>query len=116
MDVKRRSGSRGRRLKWITGVFLVFLSVFSILVSLAMPGVGWTISAVTLIVASLSSPLIGKQYIGAALVISMVHVFTLGPLAGFRLQPGMEMGFTAVAVVLPFLVGLSFLFAGGRCK
>lgn len=98
-----------RWLRLIASVFLIILSGLSIIISLGMPGVGWVISALVVIVASLMAPLIGISTVAIALAISLVHLVTFGPMAGFRLQPGVDTGFGLIAIVVPFLVGFIVL-------
>jgi hypothetical protein len=107
---------RKRRLTSVVGAFFIFLATFSIFLSLAMPGVGWVIAAFGMIMTGLSVPLLGKRSAGIVLVIGLVHLFTLGPMAGFRVQPGVGTGFGTIAVLVPFLVNLLAILLGMRRK
>lgn len=71
----------GRQLaRWIAGSTLVSLSICSLVLSLGAPGLGWTLSGVTLIVASICTPLIGRNWLVACLVLTLVLLLTFGPL------------------------------------
>lgn len=107
MAASKLDGSRRRKLAMLVKSFLIFLSVSSIVISLGMPGVGWVVSALTLTIASLAAALIGKRPVAIVLGISLVHLVSFGPLAGFEVQPGTGYGFAAITVVLPFLLGFS---------
>jgi hypothetical protein len=89
------------------------LSVFAFLLSLGMPGVGWALAAIVLIVTSLLTRFIGKAYIGAALSVTLIHLFTLGPLAqvlsSSRGQPLPPTGPLIIAVVLPIAIAIASL-------
>jgi hypothetical protein len=56
------------------------LSPGAIVLSLGAPGLGWALSGVTLIVASMCSPLIGRHWLVACLAFAIVHLLTFGPL------------------------------------
>jgi hypothetical protein len=53
----------------------------SILISLAMPGIGWLVAVMGLTVTALLSPFIGKTYVVISLAASVIHALTLGPLS-----------------------------------
>jgi hypothetical protein len=110
------TGSRWRKPATLAKAFLIFLSVFSIVISLGMPGVGWIVSVLTLIIASLVAALIGKRPVAVVLGISLVHLVSFGPLAGFDVQPGVGYSFAAITVVLPFLLGFSVVLRRDRSE
>ena len=115
MNATRKwGGIRAQKLAMLVKAFLILLSSLSIVISLGMPGVGWIISALTLIVASLLAALIGKRSVGVVLGISLVHLVSFGPLAGFDVQPGTGYGFVAITVVLPILLGISVVLRRDR--
>lgn len=83
-----------------------------------MPGVGWMVAVVVLIVCSAMTPWTGKRYIRGSLVVSLLHLFSFGPLplmgraASVRSWP--PSWFLACFVALPLLLAVIALFFGGR--
>jgi len=70
-----------RRLLVLSGVFCSVSSVFALLLSLPMPGVGWLLAALVLMAVSLLTPWIGRSYVTVSLIVSVFHLFTFGPLS-----------------------------------
>ena len=64
----------------VAGAALVLLSFTAIVVSLGAPGIGWTLSGATLIVASSCSPLIGRGWLVICSILTVVLMLTFGPL------------------------------------
>jgi hypothetical protein len=91
-------------------MFSILVSVFSFLLSVAMPGVGWVMAAIALIATSLLAPFIGKRYVIIALIVSSIHLFTFGPLSAWRQSSGthgsLPILFLAISVILPIATAL----------
>jgi hypothetical protein len=100
------------------GVFFLFISLISLLVSLAMPGVGWLIAASSLMAISLLTPFIGANYVIASLIVSAIHLFSLGPFSGMRTSVGLPAGMTTefviVTVVIPAAAAFISIFLSWR--
>jgi hypothetical protein len=83
---------------------LLFFALFSMLISMGAPGLGWVIAAFNLLLAGLFIPLIGRRCLGLCLVITIAHLFTFGPMSGaqssFKTSPLFSAGF----VLLPLAV------------
>ncbi len=93
--------------RWLTllaGGVCYFFAVFSILVSLGAPGLGWVIAALNLLLAGLFIPLIGRRCLGLCLVITIAHLFTIGPMSGvepsFKTSPLFSAGFVLLPIVI----------------
>ncbi|MGH8808159.1 MAG: hypothetical protein ACREX0_09810 [Noviherbaspirillum sp.] len=111
----KMNSKRIRRVLVCIGVFSIFLSCFSFLLSLGMPGVGWVMAALALILASLLTPFIGRRYVSVALIVSSVHLFTIGPLSFLHQPVGAQgsmppLSTIIVVVVVPFAIALFSLF------
>ena len=106
-----------RRLLVGIGVFLIFLSFFSFFLSLGMPGIGWVMAAVSLTLISMLTPYIGKRYAIISLILSSIHLFTVGPLSTLRHSSSTETLhlfsslFFIIAVLLPFVAAFISIFA-----
>jgi hypothetical protein len=117
MHVTTKSHPKRRSFTWI-GVSCLALSTFAILLSIGMPGVGWMVAVGGLIVCSAITPWIGKRYLAGSLVVSILHLFSFGPLAllggavSTRAWP--PAWFLACFVAFPLLLAVMTLFFGGR--
>lgn len=69
--------------RWIAGSTFVLLSLCSIVLSLGAPGIGWALSGITLIVASMCSSLIGRNWLAACLALAFTLLLTFGPLGTY---------------------------------
>ena len=110
---------RIRRLLLVAiGIFSILVSVFSFLLSLAMPGVGWAMAALALIAASALTPFLGKRYVIITLVVSSVHLFTFGPLSVLHQSSGTQGSsatlFLVIFVILPVATALVSIFTPNR--
>jgi hypothetical protein len=117
MHVTAKSHAKRRSFTWI-GFFCLVLSVFTILLSIGMPGVGWMVAAGVLIVCSAITPWIGKRYIAGSLVVSILHLFSFGPLpllgGAAAVHSWPPVWFLACFVAFPLLLAVMTLFFGGR--
>lgn len=84
------------------GIGLVALSILAVVVSVGAPGIGWMLAVVTLYAGGLSAPRTGRRQLLAVLAIGLLHLFLVGPLAGFRwIGGGPGAGFVIFFVALP---------------
>ena len=100
--------SRIRRPLVYVGVLCSLASFVSLLLSLAMPGIGWLVAASALIVTSLLVPLIGKKYVVTTFVIDSIHLFTFGPLSLLGQSGPLQLPafYFIVFIIIPGVVGL----------
>lgn len=89
----------------IRGIF-ISLATFSVLVSLGAPGLGWVVAAVNLFLVSLLTPLIGRRWVGLCLGISIVHLFTFGPMSDPKSLLDAPLLFSLGFVLAPVLIAL----------
>lgn len=85
------------------------ISLISIGISLPVPGIGWVMAATTLASASLFTPLIGTRTLIILLGITLTHLFTFGPLAGFEV-PDMPAFYPILFIALPIAMALVAIF------
>jgi hypothetical protein len=105
--------SRIRRLFNYFGIFCSCLSFLALLLSVALPGVGWVLAALTVITNSLLVPFIGRRYVIIALIVSGIHLFSFGPLSLISAggQGQAPMTFLLAFVIVPAVIAvLSILF------
>lgn len=93
---------------------LLFLSFFSFMLSLALPGVGWLLAVITLTTISLLTHLIGRGYVIVTLIVSTIHLFTFGPLSLLG-QSGVESAqlpifYLIIFVIVPAVLALFSIF------
>lgn len=96
--------TRKKSRQWLgrtVGAALVLLSIFSMLLSVSMPEVGWVMAAINIELASILTPPIGRRFLGAALGITVVHLFTFGPLADVQALPGLPLWFSVFFILVP---------------
>lgn len=74
----------GRR---IAGSTLVLLSLCSIVLSLGAPGVGWALSGISLLLASMCSSTIGRSWLIVCFVLTFALLLTFGPLGIYDSSP-----------------------------
>jgi hypothetical protein len=109
--VKRRS------LTWI-GVLCCIFSFFAFLLSIGMPGVGWIAAVAVLMVCSALTPWTGKRYLVGSLAVSILHLFSFGPLpvlggaAAIRSWP--PPWFLVFFIALPLILAVTTLFLRRR--
>ena len=93
-----------RWLRFLAGGMCYFLAIFSILVSMGAPGLGWVVAVVNLLLAGLFIPRIGRRCLGLCLPITIVHLFTFGPMSGaessFKTSPLFSVGFVLLPIVI----------------
>lgn len=63
---------------------LILLSLGSIVLSLGAPGLGWVLSGVTLIDASMCSALIGRRWLLVCMGLTVALLLTFGPLGHYK--------------------------------
>jgi hypothetical protein len=73
------------------------------------PGLGWVIAAVNLFLAGLLTPLIGRRCLGLCLVITIVHLFTFGPMSGVESSFKTSPLFSAGLVLMPIVIAACLL-------
>jgi hypothetical protein len=99
--------ARRRRLIRIAGGGFALMSIVSVVLSLGAPGLGWVLATVTMVAVSLCSYLVGQGWLWICLGVTLVHLFTFGPLGG---DTGSSFGgdwvFGAVFTAMPFVVGV----------
>ncbi|MDF3036165.1 MAG: hypothetical protein K0S28_1439 [Paucimonas sp.] len=109
--VKRRS------LAW-PGVLCVVLSVTAILLSLGMPGVGWIMAVAVLILCSVGTPRLNKRYLAGSLAVSVLHLFSFGPLTilggATSMRSWPPVWFVVLFVALPLGLAVIMLLPGRR--
>lgn len=77
-----------------------------------MPGVGWVVAILALVVVSVLAPFSGRRYVSVTLVVSGIHLFTVGPLSllgqsGPDWPPVAEL---VIFVILPIVIALASVF------
>ena len=87
----------------VIGISYVALSLIAIVVSLGMPGVGWVTAAFLLVLGSAFARYVGGPYLVCAWNVSLVHLFTFGPMPGFRWAPDLPKWFALIFVLAPIL-------------
>ncbi len=92
--------------RWITGSVLVSLSLCSIVVSLGAPGLGWALSAATLITACICSTLIGRKWLLTCLILTLVLLVTFGPLGVYDSSSSDADWVMAILTIGPISIGL----------
>jgi hypothetical protein len=100
--------------RWLTrlvGAVSVFFSVFSILLSVAMPGVGWVIAAINIFLASVLTPMIGRRFLGICLGITVVHLFSFGPLSDVQSSLGLPLYFSVIFILVPMVAAVATMLA-----
>lgn len=102
---------KGKIRRFLIGVsvFCTVASGFALSLSLPMPGVGWILAAFALTAVSLLTPWVGRSYVFVSLVVSIVHLFTFGPLSllvsdGSLMQ--LPMFYLLIFIVVPFGIAL----------
>jgi hypothetical protein len=90
------------------GYFLVGLSMLSFLLGAGMPGVGWVVAGATLIAISALTPFIGRGYVIVAMGVSIMHLYTFGPLAGGPAPASAS--FIATFVAIPLVCAVVSVF------
>lgn len=79
--------------------------------SLGLPGIGWVVAALTLVLTSFLVPWIGRKYVTVTLGISVIHVLTFGPLSLLgQSRPVLPTFFLIVFVIAPIVIALISLF------
>ncbi|UOD30342.1 hypothetical protein INH39_00870 [Massilia violaceinigra] len=104
-----RSGKARRRLGLLVAAACILLSLVSMVVSLGAPGIGWMIAAAILIIATFMTPLIGRLKLGICFVITVIHLFTFGPMSLLGLTFTLDPGFIFLFALTPLLVALASL-------
>lgn len=84
MQAPNDSSKKRNRLLLGAGVLTTIMSLFSFVVSIAAPGIGWVAAVVALLGASALTPYVGRRFAVIALLISVVHLFTFGPFYALR--------------------------------
>ncbi|HEX8612204.1 MAG TPA: hypothetical protein VF800_13025 [Telluria sp.] len=103
------SGS-GKARRWpglLVSAACIFLSIVSMVVSLGAPGIGWVSAATILVIATFMTPLIGRLKLGICLVITVVHLFTFGPLSPLGHTSTLDPVFIFLFAITPLLVALA---------
>lgn len=101
------------------GVFCCFLSLLALLLSVALPGVGWVLAALTVITTSLLAPFIGRTFVIVTLILSGIHLFTFGPLSliGTNGPVQVPTKFLLIFVIIPAAIAiLSILISMWKTK
>ncbi len=71
-------------IKRLAGPVLVFFSICAVILSFGAPGLGWALSGITLIAASMCTSLIGRSWLVACTVLTLALLFSFGPLGYFQ--------------------------------
>lgn len=93
-----------RWLGLLVATACIFLSIVSMIVSLGAPGIGWAIAATILVIATFMASLIGRLTLGICLAITVIHLFTLGPLSPLGLTFTLAPAFIFLFVIVPLLI------------
>ena len=100
------SGS-GKARRWLGLVFAaacIFLSIVSMVISLGAPGIGWAIAATILVIATFMTSLIGRLTLGICLAITVIHLFTFGPLSPMGHTSTLAPAFIFLFAIAPLLI------------
>jgi hypothetical protein len=101
------TGAGRRRLASLAGAGFVVMSGVSVVLSLGAPGLGWLLATVTMVTVSLCSRLVGQRWLCVCLGVTLVHLFTFGPLSR---APGSSFGsdwiFAAIFTGTPLVAGV----------
>jgi hypothetical protein len=81
---------------------MVALSLCALVLAIGAPGLGWVLAVCVMLASSILDRRIGTLSMLLALALNCLNGFLFGPLAGFRLQPGMPALAILLLLVLPF--------------
>lgn len=108
METYNPSNSKARAV----GVYCIAASILAFVLSVGMPGIGWMIAALALIVSGLPGLGGASRYTIAVLTLSTFHLFSLGPMSavGQGGVSGASMPFLTIFIIVPFLAAVIPLF------
>lgn len=90
----------------------------ALLLSLGMPGVGWIIAVAVLILCSASTPWLNRRYLACSLAVSLLHLFSFGPLTilggAISMRSWPPVWFVVFFVALPLVLAVIMLFPRRR--
>lgn len=113
--MKDTSAGRRRRTS-LAGAGFTMMSVVSVVLSLGAPGLGWLLATVTMVMVSLCARLVGQRWLCVCLGVTLVHLFTFGPLSRTTGSSfGNDWLFAAVFTGTPLVAGVIALVLT-RCR
>lgn len=100
--------STSRRALDLGGLLCAIAAILSIGISLGIPGLGWLAGGLVLMIAGLLAPLVRKRYSAFVFAVTVVHLFTVGPLSMTRRDEAehVQLSFLLIFVAMPFVVAI----------
>lgn len=108
----KEPGAGHDRAACLSGAGFVLLSVLAVVLSLGAPGLGWGLATITMNAVSVFSREVSRYAPGICLVVTALHLFTLGPMAGGAVSSDNDWFVAAAFAVLPFIAGTGALVIG----
>jgi hypothetical protein len=95
----------------ILGGILIFMALFSFLLGVGMPGVGWALAMLVLLALNVIARVLGPGFLWVGLGISVLHLLTVGPfpivsrsVSRMDVPP---LWFIVVLIVLPYVLSVA---------